>query len=144
MIAPGHAVVRNQWGKTVERLEEHIIDRVSSRALTRRYPRHIGWNAQGGPHGKDATVTACILGTDHGATGWGFCGADEAVTKRFVGRRLSDLFNPATGAAPEARAIDVALHDLAGQILSQHHWRSFDREHADFHRSHGRRSRGRP
>ena len=104
-------------------LAEHTIDRIETRALERRYPREIGYNARGGPHGRSSRVTACVISTDQGASGWGFCGAPKDVLQRFIGRPLSALFSPETGTAPEALAIDRALHDLAGKIMGQPVWR---------------------
>lgn len=103
-------------------LDGHTIARITTRELTRRYPRPIGWNARGGPHGESTTVRACILETDQGATGWGFSGVTEEAADSFVGRKLTDLFTE-TGTVLEARAIDVPLHDLAGRILEQPVWR---------------------
>ncbi|NKB69684.1 MAG: mandelate racemase [Candidatus Latescibacteria bacterium] len=103
-------------------LADHKIDRIEHRTLTRRYPRPIGYNAQGGPHGQNAEVVACRLYTDQGARGWGFCLASDEEMVRFVGQPLTALFDPATGTLPHALSIDRALHDLAGQILGQPVW----------------------
>ena len=104
-------------------LAENTIDRIEIRTLERRYPREMGYNASGGPHGKLGQIGACVLFTDQGASGWGFCGAPEKELQRFVGRPLSALFNPETGTIPEARQIDRALHDVAGKILGQPVWK---------------------
>lgn len=104
-------------------LAEHSIDRIEVRALERRYPREIGHNAKWGPHGKNSQVNACVIFTDQGASGWGFCGTPEDELRRFIGRPLSALFRPETGTAPEALAIDRALHDLAGKVMDQPVWR---------------------
>jgi L-alanine-DL-glutamate epimerase-like enolase superfamily enzyme len=101
----------------------HRIARVERRTLRRRYPRPIGWNAQGGPHGQEASVNACILTTDQGAVGWGFSGVGEEAAQRFIGRPVAELFDPATGTAPGALTIDAPLHDLAGVILGLPVWR---------------------
>ncbi|MHC4716250.1 MAG: mandelate racemase/muconate lactonizing enzyme family protein [Planctomycetota bacterium] len=104
-------------------LTEHTIERIEIRHLQRRYPRHIGWNAQTGPHGTSAQVGAFILHTDQGASGWGFSGAPAEMAQPFIGRRLCDLFDPETGTVTEARCIDIALHDLAAKILGEPVWR---------------------
>ena len=104
-------------------LAEHTIDRIETHTLERRYPREIGYNAKLGPHGKNSQVQACVIFTDQGASGWGFCGGPEDELQRFIGRPLSALFRPETGTAPEALRIDRALHDLAGQIMGQPVWK---------------------
>lgn len=103
----------------------HRIDRIDFREFDRSYPRAIGYNAKGGPHGKDARVTACRITTSQGASGWGFCGGGggREPALRLVGRQLAELFTLESGAALEARCLDVALHDLAGRILGQPVWR---------------------
>jgi L-alanine-DL-glutamate epimerase-like enolase superfamily enzyme len=104
-------------------LAEHVIDRVEVHALERRYPRPIGCNARWGPHGKNSPVYACVLFTDQGASGWGFGGPSKEDLERFIGRSLSSLYDPKKGAAADARMIDRALHDLAGQITGQPVWK---------------------
>ena len=104
-------------------LTEHTIDHIETHALERRYPREIGYNATSGPHGKSSQVYACVIFTDQGASGWGFCGIPDSELGRFVGRPLSALFNPETGTVPEALEIDRALHDLAGQVMGQPVWK---------------------
>lgn len=104
-------------------LAEHTIDRIEIHSLERRYPREIGYNAKWGPHGKNSQVNACVISTDQGASGWGFCGAREDELQRFVGRPLSALFRQETGTAPEALEIDRALHDLVGQVMGQPVWK---------------------
>ena len=103
-------------------LAEHTIDRIEVHTLERRYPREIGYNAKIGPHGQSCQVKACVLFTDQGASGWGFCGAPEDE-RRYVGRPLSALFDPETGTVPEALELDRALHDLAGRVLGQPVWK---------------------
>jgi L-alanine-DL-glutamate epimerase-like enolase superfamily enzyme len=104
-------------------LAGHTLARIEWLPCRRRYPREIGWNAQGGPHGREHDVVACRLTTDQGATGWGFCGPRSAAAERLIGRRVEDLIDPAVGAADEALALDIPLHDLAGRILGQPVWR---------------------
>jgi D-galactarolactone cycloisomerase len=104
-------------------LADHIIDRIESHTLERVYPRRIGWNAKNGPHGQRAQVAVCQVFTDQGASGWGFCAVTEEEERRFIGRSVAELFDPATGSTLEALSIDRALHDLAGKILGQPVWR---------------------
>ena len=108
---------------TTAGLSGHTLERIEWITLKRRYPRHIGWNSQGGPHGKDQDVRACRLYTDQGATGWGFGAWPEEAAQRLVGRRLDQFFSPEAGTASEALCLDIPLHDLAGRILNQPVWR---------------------
>ena len=103
-------------------LSNHTIDRVSFRVTERHYPRPIGWNAKVGPHGRSRKINTCTLTTDQGASGWGYCGPDEEC-RGFVGRSLTELLDLETGVRPEARVLDIALHDLAGTILGQPVWK---------------------
>lgn len=91
--------------------------------MQRRYPRTIGWNAQGGPHGRERTVHACRLTTDQGATGWAFGGSAGEQDGCLIGRPLAELFDPAIGTSSAASSIDLPLHDLAGRILGLPVWR---------------------
>lgn len=104
-------------------LAEHTIERLEFRKTVRRYPRPIGYNAQRGPHGLTQQVHLCRIFTNQGATGWSFCGANEEAPRRLIGRNISELFSPESGTVFEAKCLDVALHDLAGNILGQPVWR---------------------
>jgi L-alanine-DL-glutamate epimerase-like enolase superfamily enzyme len=98
-------------------LRDHRIARIETAAVQDRYPRMVGRNARLGRHGNGPGYQVRVLHTDRGAAGWGLAaGPDEAVRK-FVGARVGDLFDPALGAADEAMALDLALHDLAGRVL---------------------------
>lgn len=104
-------------------LSLHTIERLEFRKTTRRYPRAIGWNARIGPHGKDREVHLCQITTNQGATGWGFTGEESDKHRRLIGRKLTDLFSLEKGTVFEAHCLDIALHDLAGNILGQPVWR---------------------
>jgi len=101
----------------------HTIDRIETHLVQRHYPRPIGWNAKWGPHGQHAELNACVVTTDQGASGWGLCGGGDEALRRFVGRPLSELYEPETGVVPEAQLLDRALHDLAGKILGLPVWK---------------------
>jgi L-alanine-DL-glutamate epimerase-like enolase superfamily enzyme len=58
-----------------------------------------------------------ILTTDQGASGWAMCYLKDDAVRKFIGVRVSDLFDVKDGSAAEAGALDKALHDLAGNIL---------------------------
>ncbi|GMV83889.1 MAG: hypothetical protein AMXMBFR7_50730 [Planctomycetota bacterium] len=104
-------------------LHTHTIDRIESRTLKRSYPRAIPRNAKGGHHGQHAQIQVRLVYTDQGAMGWGLSSAPEHETQSLLGRRVSDLIDPASGVVQEARALDIPLHDLAGRILGQPVWR---------------------
>ena len=103
-------------------LAGHNISHMAFQPAERHYPRPIGWNAKVGPHGRSRKLNTCTLSTDQGASGWGYCDFDEAALRRFVGRRVTDLFDVEVGTSLEARALDIALHDLAGNILGLPVW----------------------
>lgn len=104
-------------------LSDHTLADVDFHRTTRRYPRPIGWNAKIGPHGQNRDLIACVLTTDQGATGWGYCGENEEEIRQFIGRPISDLIDPDVGTPLEARCLDIALHDLAGKILDLPVWK---------------------
>ncbi|MGA1198901.1 MAG: enolase C-terminal domain-like protein [Candidatus Latescibacterota bacterium] len=107
----------------MDELSQHIIADVSFKMTERHYPRPIGWNAQIGPHGRSRKINTCTLTTNKGASGWGYCGDNEDEIRAFVGRPITDLFHLILGTTLEARCIDIALHDLAGNILGLPVWK---------------------
>lgn len=104
-------------------LTEHTIDRIETHVLKRSYPRPITRNSTGRLHGQHGKVHVRVIHTDQGASGWGMSGGPDDEVERFVGRRVSDLFDAGTGTAIDARVLDLPLHDLAGQILGQPVWK---------------------
>ena len=98
-------------------LAEHKISRIEGRKLQDRFPRSVGRNARLGHHGRVGRYGIRILITDKGAVGWGMSHASDEQVNRFIGARVSDLFDPETGTSDEARILDIPLHDLAGNIL---------------------------
>lgn len=101
-----------------ESLAMHCIAAVETFKISSRYPRLVGKNAQRGIHGTGPIGQVRVITTDRGAMGWGLAPAPELPD--LVGRRVAELFDPATGViAPEALALDFPLHDLAGAILGQ-------------------------
>lgn len=99
-------------------LAEHRISWMESRWLQDRFPRTVGRNARLGHHGSGGRYRIRILKTDKGAVGWGMSHVPDEEVERFLGARVSDLFDPQEGTADEARALDIPLHDLAGNILN--------------------------
>jgi D-galactarolactone cycloisomerase len=99
-------------------LSEHRIQRIEACTLHDRYPRLVGRNARRGHHGTGGQYQIRILTTDKGARGWGMShGPDEQVQK-FVGAKVSDLFDVVEGTNEDALLLDIPLHDLVGSILS--------------------------
>ena len=106
-------------------LTGHRVDSIRTETIHSHYPRTIGRNARLGVHGDGPTSTVVTVTTDQGASGWGLAGAGYEgagveTTAGLVGRPVEDLIDPATGVVePAALPLDIALHDLAGQLLGQ-------------------------
>lgn len=99
-------------------LEGHRIERISIFEISSRYPRRIGKNARLADHGTGSTLRACLIFTSGGAEGWGISTIEEESVPELIGRPLEELFDPEVGVLrPEAKLIDIPLHDLAGAIL---------------------------
>lgn len=103
-------------------LSGHKIEKVEFYSFRARYPRLHGKNARLSYHGFGGEVTVAKLYTDKGAAGWGQIStrldkAREAVSL-VEGHDLTSLFACETGILDERlAALDIPLHDLAGQIL---------------------------
>ncbi len=104
-------------------LERHTIERIERYRLSIQYPRTIGLNSTGMHHGTGGDSPIAVLHTDRGASGWGVCRMKEEEARSFIGRRLTELFDPNLGASVAAWKIDHPLHDLAGRILDLPVWR---------------------
>jgi L-alanine-DL-glutamate epimerase-like enolase superfamily enzyme len=110
-------------------LASHRIDRIRVSRVRTRYPRLYGKNSRLPEHSYGIDFLVEEVETDQGARGWAFDGGYAAppvpnsetlapIFKPFLGRRLSELFDPRTGIRDNAfRPLDFALHDLAGRIL---------------------------
>lgn len=99
-------------------LAGHRIARIDPLTIRSRYPRTIGRNARLGAHGDGPTTRAWRVETDAGAVGWGLDEGPEADPSPLVGRPLEELIAPESGILDHAaRPLDVALHDLAAQVL---------------------------
>jgi len=114
-------------------LDGHRIASLEIRQVPLPWPRLVGKNAKLDVHGRGPTVTAAILKTDQGATGWGEMPGNPkdlaALRTRVVGKPVSEVFSPAAG-IPDAGLwpLDIALHDLAGVILGQPVWKMLGAE----------------
>ncbi len=105
-------------------LAEHTLAAIDTIRVPLRFPRPVGKNAVSGTHGAGPNNQCRVLRTDQGAVGWGMSYLTDAqiengYTDRFIGRRVGDLIDPATGVSEELRFMDFPLHDLAGVILGQ-------------------------
>jgi D-galactarolactone cycloisomerase len=109
----------SEWKKELSR--HRLID-LGLTVVSMKYPRLVGKNSIRGIHGKGSEVLVCQIKTQLGVTGWGaFLGRREEaadVLSRLKGKSITEMFDPSTGViSPEARPLDLALHDLAGMIL---------------------------
>jgi len=105
-----------------DELMKHRIADISYTDVQLTWPRFVGKNARRDIHGHGPKITVCMLTTDQGAKGWGQPNGrrDDARMAYLKGKRIGELFQPAAGVTdPQALAIDVPLHDLAGVILKQ-------------------------
>ena len=82
-------------------------------------PRSAGSNARLGEHGRIVRPAFARLTTDSGVCGFGFGRATQEQAQRLIGRPLSDLFSPDSGALADGLPFDFALWDLAGQLVNQ-------------------------
>jgi L-alanine-DL-glutamate epimerase-like enolase superfamily enzyme len=108
-------------------LAGHRITALETKSVPLPWPRHVGRNAKRDVHGRGPTVTVAILRTDRGAMGWGEAGGNPAAVEQLrskvVGKRVAELFAPGLGIRDtQFKALDIALHDLAGVILGQPVW----------------------
>ena len=98
-------------------LGDHRIAKMSVRRMQDRYPRTVGVNARGRVVGRGGGYQVRTITTDKGASGWGMSHWKPEEVEKFIGSRVSDLFDVAKGTADEAFALDKLLYDLAGNIL---------------------------
>lgn len=104
-------------------LAEHKLLSIESRVLKDRYPRLVGKNARRGYHGRGGSYKIRVLTTDKGIQGWGMSHGSDQKVKKFIGAKISEIFDPAYGTAHEAHLLDIPLHDLAAKILSLPVWK---------------------
>jgi L-alanine-DL-glutamate epimerase-like enolase superfamily enzyme len=98
-------------------LSKHQISSVTTVELHYSYLRTIGRNSFLGSHGNGGRVTAYVVETDRGATGWGLPLRD-ADPSALIGRNVAELIDPDRGVIePAAEFLDYPLHDLAARIL---------------------------
>lgn len=104
-------------------LSYHTIEKIFIKKVEINYPRFVGKNAIRGNHGWGYYETVCELVTNQGARGWNVPLWNKALaeTREYViGKKVSDLFSPSVGLIDSMAAYwDIALHDLAGNILNK-------------------------
>ena len=112
-------IVRNDWNSE---LWYHKIQSIEYADTYMKYPRLVGKNARKDLHGYGPRIRMAIIKTDQGAEGFAQVRGrqDEIETKaqEIIGKRITDIFDPAIGITSDsAYHFDLALHDLAGNIL---------------------------
>ncbi|MBX7165435.1 MAG: hypothetical protein K1X74_03715 [Pirellulales bacterium] len=128
IVATAAGVARSQASAANASLAEHHLAAIETRPVPLPWPRLVGRNAKLDIHGRGPTITAVILHTDRGASGWGEIlpgpPGIETLREQFLGQPISQLLAAETGILSKSLTpLDVALHDLAGIILDQPVWR---------------------
>jgi L-alanine-DL-glutamate epimerase-like enolase superfamily enzyme len=100
-------------------LGEHRIARMETRQVQDRYPRFVGKNSHLGAVGWGGGYQVRRLITDQGASGWGMSHWKDEEVGHLLNARVSDLYDMASGATEEGRALEIPLHDLVGNILGK-------------------------
>lgn len=99
-------------------LSNHTVVSIEEYEVRSRYPRFIGKNSKVAAHRYGVTLNVIEITTDKGARGFGLGKKDRLTVQSLLGRRVSDVFDPAVGITdPRLFYADIALHDLAGKIL---------------------------
>ena len=96
-------------------MKDDTIVKVERARLTGKRPRKNGCNARLGEHGIDVAPPIARITLDDGSSGFGWSRIEEVDAEILLGRRFSDLFDPASGTADQARAVDFPFWDLAGR-----------------------------
>jgi L-alanine-DL-glutamate epimerase-like enolase superfamily enzyme len=127
-LVSGRLNVRPGYGEAPDRpqapgdLALHRIAAITARQVQDHYPRTIGPNAKGNPAGGGGSYQVRIITTDQGVQGWAMCQLKDDEVQKFVGARVSDLSDPGKGTNDDAFALDLVVHDLAGNILAKPVW----------------------
>lgn len=107
-----------------EELNLHKIDGIEFTEIKLRYPRQVGKNSIKDIHGYGPSPTVATLKTEKGATGWGLLRSNvkdsREAFENLRGKPVTDFFSTEKGLLTDsAKAFDIPLHDLAGQILQK-------------------------
>ena len=117
--AKGNKIIRQDWNSE---LWYHKIQSIEYADTYMKYPRLVGKNAKKDLHGTGPRIRMVIIKTDQGAEGFAQVRGNHSEikekAKKLIGKRITDIFDPAIGITTEdAFHFDLALHDLAGNIL---------------------------
>ena len=105
---------------TVSReLAGHRIVKIEAKRSNDRYPRYLGKSRTGKGFGRGFGRQVRMLTTDQGVRGGAMSWPPDDKVRRFVGAKVSDLFDLTVGTADEATPLDFPLHDLVGHILDR-------------------------
>jgi len=107
------------FASAAKTLSEHRIVRMEARQLQDRYPRFVGKNSHLGAVGWGGGYQVRRVITDQGASGWGMSHVKDDVVAPLIGRSVPNLYDMEQGVSDEARAIEIPLHDLVGNILGK-------------------------
>ena len=97
-------------------MAEARIDRIESAPLVGTRPRAAGNNARLNMHGTAVELRVMRLTTSDGASGFGLCFASAEDAKRLLGAKVSTLLTDDGRVAPDMRAFDFPIWDLAGVL----------------------------
>lgn len=108
--------------KWLSELKYHKIESIEFADMHMRYPRLVGKNAKKDLHGYGPNLRAVILKTNQGAEGFAQVRGDLKEIRNkaeiLIGKNITEIFDPAQGiTSDDAFYFDLALHDLAGNIL---------------------------
>ena len=95
-------------------LAAHTIDRIETRTLTRRYPRHIGWNARWGSTARTLRCRPAHCSRTRGA-GMGILRRPEEKLQQFVGEPGTDSKPDDVRFRQDAGTVTVEGSDVLGQ-----------------------------
>ena len=99
--------------------DDVVLTTIEAAVLRGTRPRVVGRNARLGVHGDRGSDPVVRLHTGAGVVGWGWSRATPEAARKLVGRKLRDVFDPATGAKDPWLAFDLPLWDLAGRVLGK-------------------------
>ncbi len=82
-------------------------------------PRHIGSNARIGAHGSVITDQVVRLHAEGGTIGVGWSHLERPAAQGLLGRPMSELFRPPSGALARGLIVDLPLWDLVARLEGQ-------------------------
>jgi D-galactarolactone cycloisomerase len=112
-------IMTGEQAKAKRELSAHRIAKIEAARSLDRYPRFVGRNATGQPAGRGFGRPIRIITTDQGICGGAMSGASDEETRKFIGARVSDVFDIGRGTIEDAYSLDLPLHDLAGHIIQK-------------------------